>query len=489
VPSDRPRALIVVAVGVVCGLVATLIAQLGVREMLAVAGLAALLSSLIVVRQRALFVLLIMVLSLQFLFHKALGPINPEVASGAQAIYITSVDVILLFLYVLWFLEGTLVRDLREGLRDQIFILPLVTGVAAAVSILAATDLYLAVAELFKMGWMYALFVYIALRVRSRRDVGFLVGALFLIAVVQCVVVVLQWRTGGALGLSFLGEESFFPVRDLDDRQIPRPSGTVINTDFLAALMGPIAIMALSLAINLERLAVRFLCLAFVPIAIATIAISQARAALVATAIAVVVLSVSYLWRGRLPWQVALATLACAGVAILIFWSKIEQLLRDWLTTEHFRLEFDARLELAGVALSMIRDFPLAGVGLNNFQAVMDRYDLYGLIFFGNPVHNLYLLVLSETGIIGFVPFALTLVALLVVAVRVAGARDRLVGAVGAGIAASYLFLYLEESTTFSLREDMPLALFWILSGLAIACWRMVSPPAEPVPQAVAHAA
>ncbi len=498
IPTSRPgspleasaakRALIVVATGIACGLVATGIAQLRVRDLIPVAGLLALMACLMVVRQRALLVLVVMVLSLQVLFHKAIGPVNQEIASGAQAIYVTSLDVMVLMLYALWLFEGRMVQDLRRALKERIFIVPLVAAAAASVSVLTATNTHLVVSELVKMGWMYALFLYVAVRVRTRAEVGWVAAALFGIAAVQCLVVVLQWRTGGSLGLSFLGEESLFPVRDLDDQQIPRPSGTVINTDFLAALIPPIGIVALSLAINLKHLALRLLCLLFVPIAVVTVAISQARGALLAMGLAVLVLSATYFFRGRLPWQLVLTALAGAGIAVLIFWSKIDQLVRDWVTTEHFRLELDARLELNGVALQMFRDSPLTGIGLNNFQTAMERYDVYGLIFAGNPVHNLYLLVLSETGVIGFLPFLLMLGALLVIAIRLAGARDRLLGAIGAGVAASYLFFYLEEALTFSLREDMPLALFWILSGLALACSRMRPEASEPA-LAAAHAA
>jgi hypothetical protein len=42
-----------------------------------------------------------------------------------------------------------------------------------------------------------------------------------------------------------------------------------------------------------------------------------------------------------------------------------------------------------------------------------------------------------------------------------------------AGIAATYLFFIVEELLTFSLRQDMPLALFALLSGLLVATGRI----------------
>lgn len=67
------------------------------------------------------------------------------------------------------------------------------------------------------------------------------------------------------------------------------------------------------------------------------------------------------------------------------------------------------RMPLNKAALSIIYQHPLIGVGLNNFSEVFKSYDTTGhaLIFrgFKHVVHNMYLLVATETGIIGFFSF------------------------------------------------------------------------------------
>ena len=70
-------------------------------------------------------------------------------------------------------------------------------------------------------------------------------------------------------------------------------------------------------------------------------------------------------------------------------------------STAHFTTEVASRLQLNQVALQMINDHPLLGVGLNNYETVMPRYEANPVIFPGYPVHNLYLLWIGEVGIVG----------------------------------------------------------------------------------------
>jgi len=67
---------------------------------------------------------------------------------------------------------------------------------------------------------------------------------------------------------------------------------------------------------------------------------------------------------------------------------------------------FSRRSQLTQMALSMVKESPLTGVGLNNFTVIMDRYGLIpATTRFLQPVHNVYLLILAETGILGLAGF------------------------------------------------------------------------------------
>jgi O-antigen ligase len=104
---------------------------------------------------------------------------------------------------------------------------------------------------------------------------------------------------------------------------------------------------------------------------------------------------------------------------------------------------------------------------------VLRRYDEYGLIFADNPVHNLYLLVLAETGVIGLLAMMASFLALVAGAFRLARAVDPLLASLGVGALAVYGFFLIEEMTVFSLREEVPLLVFWMISGLVAAGLRI----------------
>jgi len=64
---------------------------------------------------------------------------------------------------------------------------------------------------------------------------------------------------------------------------------------------------------------------------------------------------------------------------------------------------FTRRSQLGKIALQMIQYRPLTGIGLNNFTITMEQYGFVtATTRFLQPVHNVYLLVLAETGFIGF---------------------------------------------------------------------------------------
>jgi len=72
--------------------------------------------------------------------------------------------------------------------------------------------------------------------------------------------------------------------------------------------------------------------------------------------------------------------------------------------TSHFSTNeaFFQRTQLMKASFLMIKDYPLSGVGLNNFIVHLPNYwSLTGFTYWLQPVHNLYLLILSETGWLG----------------------------------------------------------------------------------------
>lgn len=434
--------------------------------------------ALVVVRQRQSFLLALTVLSLQVVFHKAIGPLDSAHSGGGPAgVYVTNIDLVVGGLYCLWLADGRLVSDLGKGLRRPALYLPLVGIGTFLPSIFAADSLTLFLGELVRLVVGYLLYAFVALRVRSRRDIVVILVTFALVAVAQFGLVAFQARSGSALGLVALGAggtDSALAFRTIGDGSaIPRPSGTVLHAILLGSLMASVGAVSINLALHLTRWWLRLGSLLITGAALGGIALAMARAPILGLAVAFPI-SVGYaLVVGRLRWQTFGLWCLVAFAACVAMWSKISQLIGDNVGTGHFWVEVDARLQLNGVALDMLNSSPLNGVGLNNAALLLDRFEPYGAIFPGFPAHNIYLLFASETGVIGLFGLILMLGAPLIPALRLARTHDRFLSAVGCGVAAMLVTMYVQEQLLMALRYDTTRMAFWLLAGLGVAGWRM----------------
>lgn len=114
---------------------------------------------------------------------------------------------------------------------------------------------------------------------------------------------------------------------------------------------------------------------------------------------AIIPLFLTFSLSGWLAFLIRKKWLLIAAVAVsLIFGKNL-----SFLAPES---SFSRRSQLTKIAWQMFKDHPLTGVGLNNFTVAMDRYGyIPATTRFLQPVHNIYLLILSETGLIGTTGF------------------------------------------------------------------------------------
>ncbi len=496
----RPRfVFIAVAAACVAGALAAAVANLDLKAQAIAFGLVTTAVGLLTVRRRAAFVLLLLVVDVQIPFYKALGPLDLSNDAGAPGLYITTVDVLLLVLYGLWWAKGTLVSDLRELFADRGVIIPLLVLGAALPSFLVAENLWLASSELVRVALGGALYVYVAARVRSRRDVGVIIAGLFAIAVFQFLLIVLQWRTGVSAMLPTLGLES----STLADRVtiqgdvIQRPNGTLFHSTVAGAVLGPIALVALSLSLAAELpRRWRAPTVGALVAAVVAILLAQPRASMAGLAFGGVILLLVQFRRGYVTRRLILGTAVALLLVAVVARNQVFNFLGTNLATDHLWQEVAVRLELNDVAMHIIRDAPVFGIGLNNHETVMDRYTPHGVEFPGFPAHNLYLLTWSETGALGLLALLIAFWVLFRYATRLARVRDPMFAALGTALAATYVFFLIEETMAYSLRHTHATLLFWLLAGLTVAASRiaasvspgdapptlMSDPPAPPWP-------
>ena len=137
-------------------------------------------------------------------------------------------------------------------------------------------------------------------------------------------------------------------------------------------------------------------------------------------------------------------------------------------------LSISRRLELTAASFSMFKDFPLSGVGLNNFTVRLEDYKfIVGVTRFIQPAHNIYLLVLSESGLLGLTGFLILILAAFRKAYR---SRMNRLGIVILVSLLQLLFLGLFDHYLLTLQQGM--LIFWILIGIALSL-KSLSLPVE----------
>ncbi|MFN0141347.1 MAG: O-antigen ligase family protein [Pyrinomonadaceae bacterium] len=136
------------------------------------------------------------------------------------------------------------------------------------------------------------------------------------------------------------------------------------------------------------------------------------------------------------------------------------------------------RMPLMETALRMIDDNALVGVGLNGYRSNMTRYDETSMFVsqvFPQPVHNVFAHVTVEVGIPGGIIFCLLIIAALIESLRSMSRGDRLMFALGLGVAislAAFVISGIKEPASLGSARP-PMRTLFLLLGIAFALSRI----------------
>jgi putative inorganic carbon (HCO3(-)) transporter len=321
---------------------------------------------------------------------------------GIGGFNISVTTVALAGLFAAWLVDRAVRRDRSTGVPSGL-VHPLGAYVcAAALSLAVARDAGLYSRGLFLLVQMLLVYVYLVGTVRSVQDVRFVVNWLLCGLVIESLIII-------GLGLAGQGFDVAWLIgrveASTDDWESPARFGGTVGSpnnaaEYLEMLLAPaVAVLASNLGRFSKTLAAAGLALGSVAL-IGTLS----RGGWIATGLSLAIVSVA-LWRRRRPSIV----LWLAGLAVampLIFHDSIAaRLTRDDAGAAY------VRLPLMATASRIIADNPLLGVGANNYTAALPDYASTHHSDFLYTVHNQYLLVWAETGLVGLAAFLWFLIA------------------------------------------------------------------------------
>lgn len=337
------------------------------------------------------------IIELPLQFDINLGWNNTYGLLGTQAGFNVSLATFFIAsLYLLWVLELIITRkkvphspSLRAG-WPIIFYLS-----AVALSGLFAPNPSFSFYELMMLIQIFLLFIYLAGTLRTQNDLLFIVCIMFIALNYENIIAILQ-RFGMARQLA--GDQTANSVAF-------RVSGTFASPNTAGAYIGMwitpmIALLFMPVHRFIRAGALFTLALSFV-----AIIFMQSRGSWVALAISMFVFFGAIWFRGFVSTRQMIAVLmAIASMGILFSETIVERFTGDDQGSA------EGRAPLNQLALNIAEDYPILGVGSNNFAYVMDDYigpEISGAWI--STVHNKYLLLLSEVGIFGLGTFLLYL--------------------------------------------------------------------------------
>lgn len=260
-----------------------------------------------------------------------------------------------------------------------------------ALSLLSAAN-YVATLVRLKEYLIVILFGIYVSGIDFKKTKGYLFSGLFLAVLFSCLLGIGQFLSGRSVGFWLLGERQFNVVTPLVakfnfyDRVFLRPYATFSHPNLFAGFL-VLSLPMLMVGIKKEFNSLKLLLSLIVS---TTVLITFSRPAVLLAGIEVIFIYKRF-WKIILIFAALILPLLVVRFASIFTFDSLAVLRRQ---------------ELAEYAIELFFRNPALGNGLNNFINLLaaDKV-LVGTSRFLQPVHNIFLLVLSETGLLGLAGF------------------------------------------------------------------------------------
>jgi O-antigen ligase len=407
-----------------------------------------------------------------FLLSKALvGVSSSKFCCEIDGIGIKQNDVIAVAL-LLFFLVPKALEKTKISFFPSITIPALAWILASALSLLNAPNLLAGIAMLIFMVQQFIVYLILANSLTEKRDMEWIMGGIILGIFFQAMLGIYQGVVGHPVGLSFLGETSRIAQQELGQAAFNRVQGTLSHPNSFSMYLTTGLPFLLAWFFISKNKITRLLCGAIFFVGTIGIILSLSRSGWIVLLILCVLglMAAVYLKKIKMGSAVALLLLASVAMAGLVFFGPDIILLR---LTSSDSGSARSRITLAQVALRVIMDHPFLGTGLNNYISAMLHYAPYNIDTTGNPtlVHNVYLLITAETGLLGGITFISLLAAALINCWQVfIRSKDDSISALSIGLFSAITGIAIHGLVDYDLIGDgRATSQFWLLLAMVAA--------------------
>ncbi|MBI5153135.1 MAG: O-antigen ligase family protein [Parcubacteria group bacterium] len=383
---------------------------------------------------------------------------------GSKPIFLYMIDIAILFLFLFWYL--------RKGWRDIVFSSStkalLLFSSSAILSLVFAFHRGLGAYTLLHLLYGVFLFFYLSTHPFLKQEVAF--RAILVGVALQTIVGLLQFQAQKSIGISYLGE-TFFGAHIpgtatfyFGAEKLVRVPGTFLHPNILGAFLLMGSLLTLYFFLRGKKI-FSFFGWSFLYYSINLLLLLTFSRSSITTVslLTLIYCAVSYrtyhakILRVFLIWFFVLLTL----------WSMFGNVLKARFENSFNELSYKHRVIYNEIGVRVIKEHPLFGVGIGNFTDYAFREKLYqarqlSFSFLYQPIHNLYLLITAEIGVLGFLAFFIFLILLFKTRMYEVFIDERVL--VLSCIMGGFLILGLADHYFWDLEQGI--VMFWLIVGL-----------------------
>lgn len=414
------------------------------------------------------FFLTILTLSLPITIDKVFF-ITPTYNGGEYGLSISLLDVCLFFLFLHWVYETTLSKTKFESARNPLLV-PLIGWIVMSfVSITNSSFPTISLYASLQMVKSFFLFYYIANRINSDNErkliLFLLVGSLFL----QSTLGLAQSITGSSFNLDVFGGSKDIFEKQLGEVSVTRAQGTFPNSAPFSEFLDLTIPLALVVLLSTETKFIKTISAFVVVPSLIVLILTLSRGSWAGLIISAFI-SLLIAWKNKIvPTGRVVKIILLGVVLLLIVFVLFSDILISRFTDYRSMESAASRIPLMKAAIGMIQDFPLTGVGLMNCSAVIQFYDPTRTTFnWATKVHNQFLLVASEIGLIGFLFFLWFLYRLIKMCFEVISERKDIASLIPLGIFTGLIAVHIHFMVIFTTPGKPVFTLILFYAGLIV---------------------
>jgi len=394
------------------------------------------------------------------------------------SVFLYLTDILIFVLFLFWFLRSNKKRFFKDGIKlaERVFaksgfwlVVFLVIGL---VSLIQARNIQLGFYYWFKLLELALLFFYIKNNFKDLFNFTRLSQILVMSGFVQSLIVFGQYAGQKSIGLKFLAESHLDAGINgvakivVNGLTMIRPYGSFPHPNVLAAFL-LLCIFCLYFLWLAKKRSFVWNCLLMITgfFIISAFWLSFSRTAIFVFLIMIPLYFILLLKQKYEPIYekpigkiilIFLFFVFCSSLCTVLAWTEISSRFAISMSEQAVGL----RVFYNETAFSIISAHPLSGIGLGNF--VWEISQALDLMFswLHQPVHNIYLLISSETGLLGLVVFLMFLFSVLG---RVR--TDKSASYLGITIVfLGFLFIGLFDHFFWTLQQGQ--LMFWLVLGI-----------------------